>query len=225
MNMWWFPCPVVSGANAAMFWCSIYKHSTNTHGELFHKLPDTHGQRYGLPPEIRYATPGSRFVIKRLEFDVANGWNVHGPHEWMIIGGNTGRLSIQWGTFSESVNSPYLKVIGKWKPVREAPPKPQTRIESIMMQDYWWHTNDDRWIPLHELSLAHALNIMAMLMRCASALQFRYVTSSIWYGAPDEVDAEVDREANKDPEQFVRDLPLYKAIEARAIRAPKEEPL
>ncbi len=67
------------------------------------------------------------------------------------------------------------------------------------------------------MPLKHAINLMAYLMRNARNIQHRYVFSSVWNNAPDEVDHAVALEAGKSEEQFIRDLPFWRALEKRVI--------
>lgn len=139
----WRPCRYDGDTvSIHMSWCAILKHKRNDRGQWLHKLaPITpaDNRHVGLPS----ASPGSKWHIERLEFDVQNGWGVSRPDaDWMIIADRNSiasELFIHWQRYTAPLWSPRLRVVGEFEQIieQDEPPKPRPTLHSLIMQDYW----------------------------------------------------------------------------------------
>lgn len=76
-----------------------------------------------------------------------------------------------------------------------------------------WTQRDGVKIAVCDMTPSHARNSAAMLMRSAERLLIAHVMSGVYRHAPDEV---IDDLVELDPEDYVRELPIYRALAARA---------
>jgi len=79
----------------------------------------------------------------------------------------------------------------------------------LLAQRRWWRTDDGKVVERKDMALPHKLNLMAYLERNAKQIEFRDAMQVLSPDMPDEV---VDELGARDPVEWIRSSPLYRAL-------------
>lgn len=106
------------------------------------------------------------------------------------------------------------------------PPPPGTSLGTLLRQDRWWMTRDDKAMTLEEMHPAHRANLLAFLERNAMAYRDA-INQRHMFNAPDGVAEEFERdlyapeeERRRAARKWLRKKPLVKRLR-RMVKADK----
>lgn len=100
-------------------------------------------------------------------------------------------------------------------------------------QGEWWLTKDGRWLRIADMDETHRYNVAAMLMRRAARHAFAYSWAFVGvvsahdggdmaHDALERISDELNEKTARDPQGWLRETALYRALTARLPTKPKK---
>jgi hypothetical protein len=85
------------------------------------------------------------------------------------------------------------------------------RLMDILDQTKWWRSGDNELIRRKRMSIKHKANVLAYLLRSADPFIRRYASDSVFYSAPDDVQADLES-MMMEPVEWMLRTPFVQAL-------------